>query len=275
MFLDRIVATKQQEVEQLKSHFSIASAEKRIAELPACLGFESALTTRRNREMGLIAEVKKASPSKGLIRADFDPVQIARAYQAAGTDCISVLTDIDYFQGSNDYLSAVRDAVQVPILRKDFTIDARQIYEARVIGADAILLIAAILTSAQMNEFLSTAKNIGLDVLVEVHDREELERVLELEQKATLIGINNRNLKTFVTDLATTAELTPLIPGDRTIVSESGISSADEIGYLSSLGAQAVLVGEHFMRKPDIEQAVYGLLGPTNKPPLEQGVHEA
>ncbi len=271
MFLDRIVATKQQEVETLKQSFSLTAAEKQISEMSACLGFERALTVHRNRTMGLIAEVKKASPSKGLIRADFDPVQIARAYERAGADCISVLTDTEYFQGSNAYLSAVREAVQVPLLRKDFTIDARQIYEARLIGADAILLIAAILTSAEMNDYLRTAKDIGLDVLVEVHDREELERVLDLKETATLIGINNRNLKTFVTDLGTTEELTPLIPKDRAVVSESGISAAEEIGYLSSLGAQAVLVGEHFMRKPDIEQAVYGLLGQAERPPHEQG----
>lgn len=272
MFLDNIVVTKKQEVERLKATFSLASAEKEIAEMQACLGFERALAERRNRAMGLIAEVKKASPSKGLIRADFDPVQIAQAYEAAGTDCISVLTDTDYFQGSNAYLSAVREAVRVPILRKDFTIDARQIYEARLIGADAILLIAAILTSSEMNEFLRTAREIGLDVLVEVHDKEELDRVLELEQTATLIGINNRNLKTFVTNLGTTEQLISHIPGDRTIVSESGISAASEIGYLQNTRAHAVLVGEHFMRQSDIGQAVTGLLGPVQRPPQEQGV---
>ncbi|WP_127588368.1 indole-3-glycerol phosphate synthase TrpC [Paenibacillus koleovorans] len=263
MFLDRIVETKKREVAELRERLSIAEAEKTIAGMPACLGFERALAVRANRPMGLIAEVKKASPSKGLIRADFDPVMIAKAYESAGTDCISVLTDVDYFQGANEYLSAVRRAVNVPILRKDFTIDVTQIYEARLIGADAILLIAAILTSGEMDLFLRTAKAIGLDVLVEVHDREELERVLALQEKATLVGINNRNLKTFVTDLKTTEELIPIIPSDRIIVSESGISVPDEIGYLRGLGAHAVLIGESFMRKPDIEQAVNGLLGPS------------
>ncbi|MFK7695700.1 indole-3-glycerol phosphate synthase TrpC [Paenibacillus sp. HJGM_3] len=271
MFLDRIVATKKREVELLNDSLNIAAAEKSIAGLPACLGFERALAERRNRPMGLIAEVKKASPSKGLIRADFDPVQIARAYEEAGTDCISVLTDVEYFQGSNDYLSAVREAVRVPILRKDFTIDALQIYEARLIGADAILLIAAILTSGEMNDFLKTARSIGLDVLVEVHDQEELDRVLELEEKATLIGINNRNLKTFVTDLKTTEELIARIPSDRTIVSESGISAAGEIGYLGSIGAHAVLVGESFMRQPDIGAAVNGLMGAAGASKHPQG----
>jgi indole-3-glycerol phosphate synthase len=259
MFLDRIVATKRKEVERLKETFSLSAAEKRIAEMPACLGFERAISSGRKRGMGLIAEVKKASPSKGLIRENFDPVAIARDYEAADADCISVLTDTDFFQGANAYLSAVREAVRVPILRKDFTIDARQIYEARMIGADAILLIAAILSKEEMRSFLETAKEIGLDALVEVHDREELERVLELD--ATLVGINNRNLKTFVTDLKTTEELISHIPEDRTVVSESGISSPDEIGYLQKLGAHAVLVGETFMRKPDIREAVHALMG--------------
>lgn len=259
MFLDKIVATKRTEVERLKETFSVSDAEKTIDAMPACLGFERAVASGRNRSMGLIAEVKKASPSKGLIRADFDPVGIARSYEAAGTDCISVLTDVDYFQGSNEYLSAVRKAVNVPILRKDFTIDATQIYEARLIGADAILLIAAILTTAEMRDFIRIARNLGLDALVEVHDREELDRALTLD--ATLVGINNRNLKTFVTDLKTTEELIRDIPAGKTVVSESGISSPDEISYLRSIGAHAVLVGEHFMRKPVIEDAVNDLMG--------------
>ncbi|MCR8634474.1 indole-3-glycerol phosphate synthase TrpC [Paenibacillus radicis (ex Xue et al. 2023)] len=261
MFLDKIVATKQQEVAALKSRISLSEMEQDIASLPACLGFEKALLSKgRNRSMGLIAEVKKASPSKGLIRADFDPVSLAQAYEAAGTDCISVLTDVDYFQGSNDYLSLVRRSVGVPILRKDFTIDLHQIYETRLIGADAILLIAAILTTSQMKEFSATAKRIGLDVLIEVHDKEELDRVLELDAP-TLIGINNRNLKTFVTDLRTTEELIAHMPKGVTVVSESGISQPSEIAYLQSIGAEAVLIGEHFMRQPVVEQAVHDLMG--------------
>jgi indole-3-glycerol phosphate synthase len=259
MFLDKIVATKKKEVEQLARTFSLAEAERTIADAGPCRGFARALSSERKRTMGLIAEVKKASPSKGLIRPDFVPVDIARSYENAGTDCISVLTDVDYFQGSNEYLKQVRAAVQVPILRKDFTIDARQIYEARVIGADAILLIAAILTTAEMREFLRTAKDLGMDALVEVHDREELDRVLELD--AELIGINNRNLKTFVTDIQTTEQLIAAIPSGKTIVSESGISSPKEIDYLRSIGAHAVLVGEHFMRQSSVDQAVLDLLG--------------
>lgn len=260
MFLDRIVVTKQQEVEQLKSRFSLDKYESMIANMPECRGFIRALQSeQRHRGMGLIAEVKKASPSKGLIREDFDPVTLATAYESAGADCISVLTDVQYFQGSNDYLSQVRDAVNVPLLRKDFTIDYRQIYEARAIGADAILLIAAILSTDQMREFITISRDLGMDVLVEVHDQEELERVLELD--AQLIGINNRNLKTFVTDLKTTEQLISMIPAEKTIVSESGISAADEIDYLSRIGADAVLVGEHFMRQSSVEQGVHHLMG--------------
>ncbi len=259
MFLDRIVASKQQEVDQLKQHFSLRQMEKQISGLPDCLGFRRALRDRRLPHMGLIAEVKKASPSKGLIREPFHPVDIARIYEESGADCISVLTDKPFFQGSNEYLQQVREAVNIPLLRKDFTIDYRQVYEARAIGADAILLIAAILTDAQLREYASIARSLGLDSLVEVHDRRELERALELD--ADLIGINNRNLRTFETDLKTTEELVCHIPRDRTTISESGISSPQEIAMLASVGVEAVLVGEHFMRQPDIGQAVSGLLG--------------
>ncbi|UQZ81913.1 Indole-3-glycerol phosphate synthase [Paenibacillus konkukensis] len=259
MFLDKIVATKHKEVADLKEKISLTQLEREIAELAPTLGFEKALSSGRKRPMGLIAEVKKASPSKGLIREDFEPVLLAQAYEQAGTDCISVLTDADYFQGSNDYLRQVRGAVQVPILRKDFTIDLHQIYEARSIGADAVLLIAAILTTEQLKLFAREAKSIGLDVLIEVHDKEELDRVLTLD--ASLIGINNRNLKTFVTELKTTEELIAYIPKHVTIVSESGISKPSEIDYLQSIGAHAVLIGEHFMRQPVVGQAVHDLLG--------------
>lgn len=258
MFLDRIVATKHKEVAALAERFSLAEAEKQIAYMPACRGFIRALTEGRKRQMGLIAEVKKASPSKGLIREDFHPVTLAKAYEEARTDCLSVLTDTDYFQGSNEYLQQVRAAVEVPILRKDFTIDYRHIYEARLIGADAVLLIAAILTTEQMREYLQLSRDLGLDALVEVHDEEELSRVLELD--AQLIGINNRNLKTFVTDLQTTERLVGMIPQGKTIVSESGISRPEEIAYLSSVGAEAVLIGEHFMRQPIVGKAVEDLL---------------
>jgi len=263
MFLDRIVATKRQEVETLQQTLSISEAEKTIAGLSACRGFERALV-QRNRPVGLIAEVKKASPSKGLIRPDFDPVGLAQAYERAGTDCISVLTDVDYFQGGNEYLTEIRKQVKVPLLRKDFTIDERQIYEARLIGADAILLIAAILTPKQLADFHNLARDLGLDVLVEVHNRPELETVLEFGQ-ATLIGVNNRDLKTFVTDLAVTERLIGLMPTGVVAVSESAIATTDDVAFVRRSGAQAVLIGEHFMRQASVEAAVNDLLGPVAK----------
>lgn len=260
MFLSKIVATKQEELKQLKQTMTLAQAEREVAHLPACLGFEQALTAQRKRNIGLIAEVKKASPSKGLIRADFDPVSLAQSYERAGADCLSVLTDKEYFQGNNDYLQQVRQMVSLPILRKDFTLDVLQVYEARLIGADAVLLIAAILSDGQLLELYDAAKGLGMDVLVEVHDQEELERVLQTE--ATLIGINNRNLKTFETSLQTTEQLISHIPQGKTIVSESGLGEVAHIEYVRNLGADAVLIGEHFMRQPEIEQAVTDLLGP-------------
>jgi indole-3-glycerol phosphate synthase len=259
MFLDKIVAVKKQEVEALKGSTSIAELERKIAEMPATLGFRSTLVDRPNRATGLIAEVKKASPSKGLIRPDFDPVAIASAYERAGADCLSVLTDEPHFQGANAYLTAVRAAVGLPLLRKDFTIDPIHIYEARAIGADAILLIAAILTKEQLRSYLAEASALGLDAIVEVHDREELDVALELG--ADLVGINNRNLKTFVVDLAVTEELLRSIPKDRYVISESGISKPEDVTRVARAGARAVLVGEHFMRQPDVAEAVDALMG--------------
>lgn len=268
MYLDKIVATKIKEVEALSASFSLAAVEREIAGLPGTRGFREALVSRRNREMGLIAEVKKASPSKGLIRADFDPVAIARGYEAGGADCLSVLTDKDYFQGSGDYLRQVREAIGLPLLRKDFIIDEKQIYEARLLGADAILLIAAILPPASLTAFTDTAANLGLDVLIEVHDAEELHTVLDTG-KATashvLLGINNRNLRTFETSLRTTADLAGEIPGGVPVISESGIAGPQDIAYLKTTGALGVLVGEHLMRQQDVEAAVHGLLGPLSE----------
>lgn len=267
MYLDKIVATKVKEVEALGTSFSVAVAEEVIAGLPATRGFRDALVKRRNREMGLIAEVKKASPSKGLIRADFDPSAIARGYEAGGADCLSVLTDRDYFQGSNTFLQQVRDAVSLPLLRKDFIIDELQIYEARILGADAILLIAAILTSEQLASFTDLAASLGLDVLIEVHDQSELELVIstgKINNPHVLLGINNRNLRTFETRLETTAELAALVPQGVPVISESGIAGPADIDYLSSSGAAGVLVGEYLMRQDNVEEAVHGLLGPVS-----------
>lgn len=265
MYLDRIVVTKQQEIEQLKKSFSVEQSKEQIKTLPATKGFRKALIQHPHHSMGLIAEVKKASPSKGLIRPDFDPVEIAKAYEDAGADCISVLTDVDYFQGNKEYLTAIHHAVQLPLLRKDFIIDEVQIYEARLIGADAILLIAAILTPEQLQSFFDLALSIGLDVLIEVHDREELATVLQIKGAAEhgLIGVNNRNLKTFETSLATTVELINLVPANVPLISESGISGVDDMIYLSGAGAKGVLVGEYFMRKDDIRNAVTTLMEPT------------
>lgn len=262
LILDRILATKHTEVEQLLAHTSIAALERIIAGLPPCLGFTRALLQHPRRAIGLIAEVKKASPSKGVIRADFDPVTLAEAYERAGADCLSVLTDQPYFQGSNEYLKTVRKQVALPILRKEFIVHESQIYEARAIGADAILLIAAALSTKQMKEFYQLAVDLGMDVLVEVHDREETERALELE--LPMIGINNRNLKTFVTDLQVTEDLMKYIPSTVAVVSESGIGSAGDVTYLQSVGARALLIGETFMRRSDVEQAVVQLLGPRS-----------
>ncbi|OKP84458.1 indole-3-glycerol phosphate synthase TrpC [Paenibacillus sp. P32E] len=264
MYLERIVATKVKEVEALSKTFSIEEAKRQIAVLPPTRGFRNALTKSRNRSMGLIAEVKKASPSKGLIRADFDPVSIAQGYAAGGADCLSVLTDKDYFQGSSAYLQQAREAVNLPLLRKDFIIDERQIYEARLLGADAILLIAAILTPEQLISFTDIAAELGLDILIEVHDRSELEMVLatgKVEHPGVLLGINNRNLRTFETALATTAELAALLPATVPVISESGIAGPADIDYLKITGAIGVLVGEYLMRQPDVEQAVNELLG--------------
>lgn len=261
MFLDKIVATKRSEVKALAEGFHLSEYEGLIAKLPSCKGFEAALQPgRRSRGMGLISEVKKASPSKGLIRPDFDPVKLAEAYEAAGADCISVLTDRDYFQGSNEFLTKVREAVKLPLLRKDFIIDYRQIYEARAIGADAVLLIAAILTKAQLKEFHDLAKSLGMDVLVEVHDSAELETVIETG-KASLIGINNRDLRSFVTDLKTTEKLIGMMPSGVTIISESGIAGRSDMDYLQSVGAHGVLIGEYFMRQADVGEAVNELMG--------------
>lgn len=265
MYLDKIVVTKQQEVEQLAHHFSLREAERQIAQLPATRGFRAALTSSPNRRLGLIAEVKKASPSKGLIRPDFQPVQIATAYEQAGADCISILTDVQYFQGNNQYLTDIRAAINLPLLRKDFIIDERQIYEARLIGADAILLIAAILTAEQLEQYIEVAVSLGLDVLIEVHDQAELETVLHAKGALEhgLIGVNNRDLRTFVTSLSTTAELIRLLPEGVPLISESGIMSVEDIAYVQEAGAAGVLVGEYFMRQPDIEGAVRNLMAPA------------
>ena len=245
--LHKILARKREEVAARRPRNSLASLEQRIAEQTAVRGFAAAIAARAAAgQAAVIAEVKKASPSKGVIRADFQPAQIAASYQRGGAACLSVLTDVDFFQGSDAYLQQARAACELPVLRKDFTVDPYQVIEARAIGADAVLLIVAALEQEQMRELAHTAAEVGVDVLVEVHDRAELERALELE--TPLIGINNRDLHSFETRLETTLELLPYIPADRQVVTESGIHTAEDVALMRNHQVHGFLVGEAFMR---------------------------
>ncbi len=248
--LDRILARKVEEIAERSARVPMAELVARVADLPDTRGFAAAIEAKI--EVGLpavIAEIKKASPSKGVIRADFDPASIARSYERGGAACLSVLTDADFFQGSEVYLRAARAACSLPVLRKDFTIDPYQVYEARAIGADCILLIVAALDDAALLELSLLAAELDLDVLVEVHDEDELERALEIP--APLIGVNNRNLRTFEVSLDTSLKLRGLAPADRQLVSESGIATTQDIARLRSAGIDAFLVGETFMRAAD------------------------
>ena len=245
--LEQILATKTEEIQQRQAQISLAELKQRILKAPQTKGFVSALQQRASQQQaGIIAEIKKASPSKGVIRADFDPVAIAQSYASAGATCLSVLTDEQYFQGHDNYLVQVGEAVSLPLLRKDFTIDEYQVYEARAIGADCILLIVSALSAEQLHQLHTLATSLELDVLIEVHDAAELETALTLQPK--LIGINNRNLKTFVTDLKTTIDLLPQIPSGVTVVTESGISRIEDIKLMQQHEVFCFLVGEAFMR---------------------------
>jgi len=221
-------------------------------------GFRDALLAASETGYGLIAEVKRASPSKGLIRADFDPKVLAQAYERGGANCLSVLTDVPYFMGKDDYLGTARDATSLPVLRKDFMLDPYQIVESRALGADCVLLIMAALEDTQAKELEAASLELGMDVLVEVHDEEELERAFEL--KSGLIGINNRNLKTLEVDIAMTERLAPKVPEDRTVISESGLYEAADLARMANVGARCFLVGESLMRQADVEHAVRDLL---------------
>ncbi len=258
MILDDILAHKKLEVAAAKGLVPQAELQALLAAAPTPRGFVAALRAKAECGTAIIAEVKKGSPSKGIIRADFDPLAIARCYEQAGAACLSVLTDSRFFYGDLAYLPRIAELVSRPLLRKDFIVDAYQIYEARVHRADAILLIAAALSLAELQEFAGLANELGLDVLLEVHDESELEMALQVPVE--MIGINNRNLKTFQTDLATTERLLPNIPGSKIVVAESGINNRGDIVRLTRAGARAFLVGECLMREDDIKFKLQSLL---------------
>jgi indole-3-glycerol phosphate synthase len=248
--LQKILARKREEIAERETCSSLNVMRCRAASAPAPRGFVDALRRRIDAGgSGVIAEIKKASPSKGVLREDFRPAQIAGSYEAGGAACLSVLTDRDFFQGCEEYLQQARAACALPVIRKDFIIDPYQVYEARSIGADCILLIAAALADARMAELAGLAAELGMDVLVEVHDAAELERVLRLG--LPVVGINNRNLRTFEVDLRVTLDLLPRIPAGTLVVTESGILDPADVGLMRQHGVHGFLVGEAFMRAED------------------------
>jgi len=248
--LSKILDTKKKEISIGSKNTEISQFKSIIKDLPKCRGFYQAIKDKLDMgDITVIAEIKKASPSKGIICENFNPQSAAISYENAGAACLSVLTDVDYFQGHNDYLMHAKKAVNIPVLRKDFIIDEWQVYQSRVLGADCILLIVAALADPQLYELTVLAQDLGMDVLMEVHDHNELLRALNTPAK--LIGINNRNLKTFVTSLETSVDISKEIPSDRIVISESGIHSAQDIAMLQSNGINAFLIGEAFMRKGD------------------------
>ena len=253
--LQAILARKGEEIEERQRLRPLAAMREAALAQPAPRGFAQAIRDKRAQDLpAVIAEVKKASPSKGVIRANFDPAAIARSYEAGGAACLSVLTDVDYFQGSNAYLKQAREACALPVLRKDFTIDPYQVYEARALGADCILLIVAALDDVVMADLTVLALELGMDVLVEVHDIDELERALQVP--APLLGVNNRNLRTFDVSLDTTLGLREAVPADRILVTESGIATRADVARMRDAGVNAFLVGETFMRAQDPGKAL-------------------
>jgi indole-3-glycerol phosphate synthase len=248
--LKKIIKRKHQEVTERQQSISLEAVIEASKNTSSVRGFVDAMQTRINSgKAAVIAEIKKASPSKGVMREDFNPAEIAKSYQQGGASCLSVLTDIDFFQGSDEYLIAARNACDLPVIRKDFIIAPYQVYEARAMGADCILLIVAVLDNQTLNQLYSLAKALEMDVLIEVHNEEELLRSLPLG--ATLVGINNRNLRTFETSLHSTIDLLSQIPDDRIVVTESGIHYADDVALMRENKVNAFLVGEAFMRADD------------------------
>ncbi|MBL3529386.1 MAG: indole-3-glycerol phosphate synthase TrpC [gamma proteobacterium endosymbiont of Lamellibrachia anaximandri] len=248
--LKKIILRKQEEIAECSARISLQTLRSKFDAAEPCRGFADAIATRiATGGAGVIAEIKRASPSKGLLREDFRPAEIARSYAKGGAACISVLTDIDFFQGSDEYLKQARSACLLPVIRKDFFIDPYQVYEARILGADCILLIVACLEDGQMQALNDLAHELGMDVLIEVHDEPELERALKVENR--LIGINNRNLRTFDVSLDTSLRMLKRIPDDRILVTESGIHTRDDVALMRSNGVDAFLVGEAFMRAED------------------------
>ncbi len=264
--LQRILDRKAEEIAERSARVPLDALRARLADASPPRGFGAAIEAKRSAGLpAVIAEVKKASPSKGVIRADFDPAAIARSYEAAGAACLSVLTDIDFFQGADAYLQQARAACALPVLRKDFTIDPYQIVEARVLGADCILLIVAALDDDQLSSLYREAVAVGLDVLVEVHDGDELRRALALpaiDGREALIGVNNRNLRTFEVSLDTTLSLLDAMPAGRPLVTESGIATRDDVQRMRDAGVGSFLVGESFMRDADPGAALRRLFFP-------------
>lgn len=256
--LKKICTVKADHVARMKALTGLSVLETRAKEAEPPRGFIRSLRARQAEDQyGFICEIKKASPSKGLIRADFDPPVLARAYEDGGAACLSVLTDEPYFQGADDFLIAAKQACSLPVLRKDFMLDPYQVTEARALGADCILLIMAALSDAQAGELEDAAHGLGMDVLIEVHDQEELGRALQL--KSELVGVNNRNLKTMSVSIDAVISLSAQVPPDRLLVAESGLKTAEDLARCAAVGASTFLIGETFMREHDVAAAVRAL----------------